>query len=74
MSLVRKPLFEPGAPYPLALTVAQAGYLLGFSDSEIYNMMYREQLPSIKHGKTRRIALRDVEAWIEKAREEGGAL
>ncbi len=65
-----KPLFLPGYPMPLALTVPQAGYLLGFSSSEIYIMMYKEQLPSIKHGKTRRIALKDVEAWIEARRAQ----
>lgn len=56
--------FEPNQPLPLQLTVPQAAYLLGYSVSYVYTMLYKGELPFIKHGRTRRVALEDVQAWI----------
>jgi excisionase family DNA binding protein len=59
---------EPGQPAKLLLRTKEAAYLLGTSTSEIYRLLQTGTLPSIKVGKRRRIAYKDLLSFIESQR------
>jgi excisionase family DNA binding protein len=50
---------------PLQVEVSEAARLLGFSRSTIYEMLSSGELPSTRHGSSRRIPVAALRAWIE---------
>lgn len=50
---------------PLLVTVTEAATILSLSRSTIYQMLDKQELPSIKHGTARRIPMFALKAWIE---------
>ena len=49
----------------LQVEVTEAARLLGYSRSTIYEMLNSGELPSTRHGTSRRIPLSALRAWIE---------
>lgn len=52
------------------LTVAEAAQILGIGRSTVYLLVMREQLPSIKLGRSRRVPTRVLDAFIEQQLQE----
>ena len=52
------------------LTVAEAAQILGLGRSTVYLLVMREQLPSIKLGRSRRVPTRVLDAFIEQQLQE----
>jgi excisionase family DNA binding protein len=50
---------------PLQVEVTEAARLLGYSRSTIYQMLNSRELPSTRHGTSRRIPVAALRAWIE---------
>jgi excisionase family DNA binding protein len=55
---------------PLLLTVDEAARQLSIGRSHLYEYLLRGGLPSIRIGRSRRIASRDLEAFVERLLEE----
>lgn len=53
------------APLPLALTVAEAGHLLGVSSDTIRRLIRSGKLPHARIGNSIRLRRVDVEAYLE---------
>ena len=51
------------------VTVAEAAIILGISRAHLYTAVMRGEIPSIKIGKARRIAVAVIDEWI--ARQQG---
>ncbi len=51
------------------LTISQAGEILGFARSTVLKMLKRGDLPCSGSGRHRRIALRDLMAYLKRRRE-----
>ena len=57
---------EPAKPPPLALTIADAAYLLSISPSRLYRLLDEDAGPrAIRIGARRLIRRRDLEAWLD---------
>jgi len=56
----------------LLLTIEQVAERLNLSRSQLYIIMRRGELPSVRIGRSRRIAFCDLERYIEKLREAAG--
>lgn len=64
---------ESGARDRLLIDVDEARELLGgVARSYVYVLMTRGELPAIKLGRRRMIVMRDLVAFVEKLRAEGG--
>jgi excisionase family DNA binding protein len=50
---------------PLLVRVEEAARLLSLSRSTIYEMLDRNELPSVRCGAARRIPLSALRAWVE---------
>jgi excisionase family DNA binding protein len=50
---------------PLQVEVTEAARLLGYSRSTIYEMLNSGELPSTRHGSSRRIPVAALRAWME---------
>jgi len=55
---------------PLLVTVEEAAHLLRVGRTLIYEQVRRGALPSVRVGRCRRIALVDLERFVEHLREE----
>lgn len=53
---------------PLLLSVDQTAKALNVCRAQVYKLMYYSGLPSIKVGKSRRVAVSDLRQWV--ARQE----
>jgi excisionase family DNA binding protein len=60
------PLLEP-----LQVDVIEAARLLRYSRATIYEMLSRGELPSTRHGASRRIPVMALRAWVEAHTELG---
>jgi excisionase family DNA binding protein len=60
------PLLEP-----LQVDVIEAARLLRYSRAKIYEMLSRGELPSTRHGASRRIPVTALRAWVEAHTEHG---
>ena len=49
---------------PLLVTVPEAARMLALSRSLVYEMIANGELPSVKYGGTRRIAIATIKEWI----------
>lgn len=54
---------------PILLSVADVATQLGVCRQTVYNLIYREGLPTIQMGKLRRIDPESLHAWL-KEREQ----
>lgn len=54
----------------MLLTVDEASRLLGIGKTRLYELMRSGDIPSLRVGKSRRIPVREVEAWIERLLDE----
>jgi excisionase family DNA binding protein len=54
---------------PFLLSVADVAVQLGVCRQTVYNLIYREGLPTIQMGKLRRIDPESLRAWL-KEREQ----
>jgi excisionase family DNA binding protein len=50
---------------PLQVEVTEAARLLGYSRATIYEMLSSGELPSTRHGTSRRIPVAALRAWTE---------
>jgi excisionase family DNA binding protein len=58
----------------LLLTINEVSEMLNLARSYVYAaLITTEALPSIKLGRRRLVARRDLEAYVERLRSEGGA-
>jgi len=55
------------------LTVDEAAARLGIGRSHAYEFILRGEIRSVKIGRSRRIAVADLDGFIERLREEAGA-
>ena len=55
---------------PLLVTVEEAARLLGVGRTLIYQQVRRGALPSVRVGRCRRIALIDLECYVEHLRND----
>ena len=66
---------HPPVVFPAALrvlvTVDEAASMLSIARSHLYVQLQRGQLPSVLIGRSRRILVRDLEAYAEGLREAG---
>jgi excisionase family DNA binding protein len=60
------PLLEP-----LQVDVIEAARLLRYSRAKIYAMLSSGELPSTRHGGSRRIPVMALRAWVEAHTEHG---
>lgn len=56
----------------LLVTVDEAARQLSIGRSHLYECLLSGSLPSIRIGRSRRIAIRDVNAFIERLRQDTG--
>src|SRR3954464_8193373 len=56
---------------PLQVDVIEAARLLRYSRAKIYEMLSRGELPSTRHGASRRIPVVALRAWVEAHTERG---
>ena len=64
---------EPTSPRlePLQVDVIEAARLLRYSRAKIYEMLSSGELPSTRHGGSRRIPVVALRAWVEAHTERG---
>lgn len=60
----RSPLWDP---QPRLVTARQAAELLSIGRSSVYQLMRTGQLPSLKIGRSRRIPLQEVAAFVSRS-------
>jgi excisionase family DNA binding protein len=53
----------------LLVTVREAGRRLGVGRSTTYQLLWQGAFPSVRIGSSRRIAVKDLEAFIERLKE-----
>ena len=56
---------------PLQVDVIEAARLLRYSRAKIYEMLSSGELPSTRHGASRRIPVMALRAWLEAHNEHG---
>jgi len=56
---------------PLQVDVIEAARLLRYSRATIYEMLSRGELPSTRHGASRRIPVTALRAWVEAHTKHG---
>ena len=56
---------------PLQIDVIEAARLLRYSRAKIYEMLSSGELPSTRHGASRRIPVMALRAWVEAYTEHG---
>ena len=57
---------------PVLLTVRAIAKMLSLGESTVYAMLANGELPYVAIGRSKRVALRDVETWIAKSTVRGG--
>lgn len=67
---VHPPVASPAA-FRVLVTVVEAANMLSIARSHLYVQLQRGQLPSVLIGRSRRILVRDLEAYAEGLRETG---
>jgi excisionase family DNA binding protein len=53
-------------PERLAVTVSEAAHMLGISRAKLYPMISSGEIRSFKVGTSRRVPVREVEAFMER--------
>ncbi|HZO71135.1 MAG TPA: helix-turn-helix domain-containing protein [Ktedonobacteraceae bacterium] len=55
-----------GVVLPLLLTIPMVAAKLGVSRPTVYDLIYRHGLPSLKLGRSRRVAAASLERWLQE--------
>ena len=55
-------------PNPLLVTVKEAQCLLGIGQTKVYDLLNRRELPFVKIGRSTRIELAAIHAFIDRQR------
>ena len=73
MSEMSQPTDTTPAPAlePLQVDVIEAARLLRYSRAKIYEMLSSGELPSTRHGASRRIPITALHAWVEAHTQHG---
>ncbi len=50
---------------PRLLTVAEAAILLGRSKSAVEHLIFRREIPVVRHGRSVRLDIADLQKWLE---------
>lgn len=50
---------------PLVITVKKAAELLALHPGTVYEMCYRNELKSVKIGRSRRVLYEDLQQWLQ---------
>ena len=53
------------------VTIPAAAHLLGVSRSKLYELLGEGELPTVRIGRSRRIAIADLEAFVHGRRDPG---
>ena len=53
------------------VTIPAAAQLLGVSRSELYELLGEGALPTVRIGRSRRVAIADLEAFVQRCRDLG---
>ncbi len=53
------------------VTIPAAAQLLGVSRSKLYELLGEGALPTVRIGRSRRIAIADLEAFVQRCRDLG---
>lgn len=70
MEQLRDEFAQSHTHQPILLRVSDLVHLLNVSRTQVYEMLYRGDVPSFKLGKSRMIRYRDVQAFIERKWDE----
>ena len=62
---------QPERSQPLAIRVSEAARLLDIGRSKCYDLIKTGVLPSIRVGKTVRVPLAALNAWVARQQSEG---
>ncbi len=54
----------------LLISVEEAAHRLSIGRTRTYALIASGELPSLKIGRSRRVALADLESWIEEQKKE----
>jgi len=57
---------NPGKMYPRLMNVKQAAAYLGRSESALFHLVARREIPCIKHGRNLRFDRLELDKWIER--------
>jgi excisionase family DNA binding protein len=57
--------------YVRLVTIPAAAALLGLSRSKLYELLGEGALPTVRIGRSRRIAIADLEAFVGRCRDVG---
>jgi excisionase family DNA binding protein len=58
-------------PLRLLLTMEEAAQALSLSVRYVYNLFYTHQIPTVKIGRSRRVSVAALQAFIERQAELG---
>ncbi len=58
---------------PLVVTIAEAGEMLRIKRTKMHELVWQGEIPSVKIGTRRVIAVEDLRAYIDSHREGGDA-
>jgi excisionase family DNA binding protein len=53
---------------PMLVTVRAAAKILALGESTVYGLVASGELPFVRVGRAKRLAVRDLEQWIERSR------
>ena len=68
----RRALQDPAVPPHVRLvTIPVAAQLLGVSRSKLYELLAQGELPTVRIGRSRRIAIADLEVFVHRCRDAG---
>jgi excisionase family DNA binding protein len=56
----------PVKVYPRLLTVSQAAVFVGRSKSAVEHLIHRREIPVVRHGRSVRLDVTDLQKWLEK--------
>jgi excisionase family DNA binding protein len=56
---------NPAKQYPRLMTVTQAAAYLGRSQSALFHLVARREIPCIKHGRNLRFDRVELDKWID---------
>ena len=65
---------EVAQPNRGLLRVEEAAEWLGLSRTKAYELVYRGALPSVTIGRSRRVPMAALKAFVERLMESGGAI
>ena len=67
---IANPKAQVAGPRPRLLRIGEAAQFLGVSRTTMYRLMHSVQLKTVRIGRSVRVALEDLEAFVERQREE----